>query len=136
MSGISTEIWQGLSVLGNVILTLLLLFAGLGYLTHRIQDKAAWKRWVELNSFLRSFLTQEMVNDRLCQLAAAYNAAAQQQARVLQNPEDDAAIGEASLRVSEAKKAFWKAQNDARDNGYKVEPSFKAYLPAGPRSVA
>lgn len=136
MFEVSAETWHGISVVGNILLTLLLLNAGVGYLTHRVKDRAAWERHIELYSFMKSFLSQEMVYDRLRQLAATYGKAARHQAQVLANPQDDGAIRDAADRVSESKEAFWKAQNGARVNGYKVEQSFKAYLPTGPRSVA
>ena len=136
MSGIGAVTWQGYSVLGNILLTLLLLNAGISYLNHRHKDRVESKRHMELFTFLKSFLTQKMVDDRLRELASAYYAAAQHQARVLRDPQDDAAVRDASYEVSEAKEAFWKAHDGARANGYKVEPSFKAYLPTSPHAAA
>src|SRR3989344_2311784 len=128
---------DGFKLYLSVALTLLFaLWSGVATgLALRFRDNLKQRR--ELNAktygFLRSFLRQEMVNDRLRELASVFEMAAQAQAKELSSPTDQAAIDWAEAAMKTAKEAFWDALNGAKLYGFDVQSSVKDYLPTKPR---
>ena len=130
---------DGFKLYLSVALTLLFaLWSGVATgLALRFRDNLKQRRELnaKTNGFLHNFLTQEMVNDRLRELASVFEMAAHAQAKELSSSTDQAAIDWAEAAVKGAKKAFWDALNGAKLYGFHVQSSVKDYLPTKPRPV-
>lgn len=101
-----------------------------------VESRRHWDIYLKTHSFLITFLTQEMVDNRLRELAVDFSTAANTQARELTNRADQAAINRAEEKVNKTKKAFWQARDDAKLYGFTVQESIKDYLAPRPRAVS
>ena len=125
MFGLNVVDWLIISGFINFVLLLTLFTAIAG---HRQREKQKEARSSKLFWFIKDFVTQEMVDSRLRQLAAVFSEAAQWQARALRDASDAADIQTSTKSIAVAKEDFWKAHASAKEQGFKVFDSVKDYL--------